>query len=152
MRYLAVSSAWPLALARGFWILVGRHHYEVHPDLPEAWKVAHRLALGGEQSDPTRKSGGCEPTARSSGFAGRFSRGLKTGYDPVGLVWPAWIERVGVDAALLPDVVAPGVSVGVIAPASARAFGLPADVCIAAGTTDGCASFLATGPRASATA
>ncbi len=39
------------------------------------------------------------------------------------------------------------VSVGAIAPASARAFGLPADVCVAAGTTDGCASFLATGAK-----
>jgi len=82
-------------------------------------------------------------------FSGRFvsdaNNALKTGYDPVALAWPAWIERAGVDAALLPDVVAPGVSVGTIAPASARAFGLPADVCVAAGTTDGCASFLATG-------
>ena len=84
-------------------------------------------------------------------FSGRFmsdaNNALKTGYDPVALAWPAWIERVGVDAAFLPDVVAPGVSVGSITPAAARAFGLPADVCIAAGTTDGCASFLATGAR-----
>ena len=84
-------------------------------------------------------------------FSGRFisdaNTALKTGYDPVALVWPGWIERVGVDAALLPDVVTPGVSVGTIAPAAARAFGLPADMCIAAGTTDGCASFLATGAR-----
>ena len=47
-------------------------------------------------------------------FSGRFvsdaNNALKTGYDPVALGWPAWIERVGVDAALLPDVVAPGVS------------------------------------------
>jgi D-ribulokinase len=84
-------------------------------------------------------------------FSGRFvsdaNNALKTGYDPVALGWPAWIERVGVDVALLPDVVAPGVSVGAIAPASACAFGLPADVCVAAGTTDGCASFLATGAK-----
>ena len=84
-------------------------------------------------------------------FSGRFvsdaNNALKTGYDPVARGWPAWIERVGVDAALLPDIVAPGVSVGAIAPASARAFGLPADVCVAAGTTDGCASFLATGAK-----
>ena len=37
--------------------------------------------------------------------------------------------------------------VGSITAAAARAFGLPADVRIAAGTTDGCASFLATGAR-----
>jgi sugar (pentulose or hexulose) kinase len=72
---------------------------------------------------------------------------LKTGYDIVAFGWPAWLERVGVDAALLPDVVAPGDSVGAIAPASARAFGLSADVCVAAGTTDGCASFLAAGAK-----
>lgn len=55
MRYLAVSSAWPLAFARGSPDLVGRHHYEVHPDLPEAWKVAHRLALGGETVRPDQE-------------------------------------------------------------------------------------------------
>jgi sugar (pentulose or hexulose) kinase len=38
------------------------------------------------------------------------------------------------------------ISVGSIT-AAARAFGLPAEVRIAAGTTDGCASFLATGAR-----
>ncbi len=80
-------------------------------------------------------------------FVSDANNALKTGYDPVALGWPAWIERVDVDAALLPDVVAPGVSVGAIAPASARAFGLPADVRVAAGTTDGCASFLATGAK-----
>ena len=84
-------------------------------------------------------------------FSGRFvsdgNNALKTGYDPVALAWPAWIARVGVDAALLPDVVAPGVSVGTLAPAAQRAFGLPADVRVVAGTTDGCASFLATGAR-----
>ncbi len=82
-------------------------------------------------------------------FSGRFmsdaNNALKTGFDPVALAWPAWIERVGVEFALLPEVATPGASVGTIAPAAARAFGLPADVCIAAGTTDGCASFLATG-------
>ncbi|RBP18371.1 xylulokinase [Roseiarcus fermentans] len=82
-------------------------------------------------------------------FSGRFlsdaNNALKTGFDPVVLAWPAWIERVGVDAALLPEVVAPGAMVGTITPAAARAFGLPADVGVAAGTTDGCASFLATG-------
>jgi D-ribulokinase len=87
----------------------------------------------------------------ASRFSGRFvsdaNNALKTGYDPVASAWPAWIERVGVDAGLLPEVVEPGVCVGLISPSAARAFGLPEDVRIAAGTTDGCASFLATGAK-----
>jgi len=48
MNYLAVSSAWLMAFGRGYPDLVGRNHYDVHPDLPEAWKVVNRLALGGK--------------------------------------------------------------------------------------------------------
>ena len=39
----------------------------------------------------------------------------------------------------------PGTAIGTLKPALAIHFGLPADVVIAAGTTDGCAAFLATG-------
>jgi sugar (pentulose or hexulose) kinase len=70
---------------------------------------------------------------------------LKTGYDPVRRCWPSWLRGLGIREALLPEVVEPGTPIGVIDPALARRFGLPADVVIAAGTTDGCAAFLATG-------
>ncbi len=70
---------------------------------------------------------------------------LKTGYDPVRRCWPGWLRSLGVRVALLPEVVEPGTPIGVIDPALATRFGLPNDVVIAAGTTDGCAAFLATG-------
>ena len=59
--------------------------------------------------------------------------------------WPDWLGRTGADLALLPDVVAPGTPVGTISAESAQRFGLPSDLAVVAGTTDGCASFLATG-------
>ena len=70
---------------------------------------------------------------------------LKTGYDPVRRCWPSWLRGLGIREALLPEVVEPGTPLGTIDPALAIRFGLPADVVIAAGTTDGCASFLASG-------
>ncbi|MGL6210313.1 MAG: FGGY family carbohydrate kinase, partial [Paracoccaceae bacterium] len=70
---------------------------------------------------------------------------LKTGYDPVSERWGEWIAETGMDMGLLPDVVAPGTDVGAISRVAAAEFGLPASVRIVAGTTDGCASFLATG-------
>ncbi|MCY1292928.1 D-ribulose kinase [compost metagenome] len=70
---------------------------------------------------------------------------LKTGYDPVSRSWPEWIGRTGARVELLPDVLPAGAPIATIAPAAAEAFDLPAGVVIVAGTTDGCASFLATG-------
>ena len=70
---------------------------------------------------------------------------LKLGYDPVTRRWPAWLDHVGVPRALLPKVLVPGTSLATIDPAVARSLGLPPSAEIAAGTTDGVASFLATG-------
>jgi D-ribulokinase len=73
---------------------------------------------------------------------------LKTGYDPAARRWPDWLERTGLRTALLPAVVEPGTALGEVAPNVARRLGLPCGVVVAAGTTDGCASFLAAGARA----
>ncbi|WP_457583853.1 FGGY-family carbohydrate kinase [Ensifer canadensis] len=70
---------------------------------------------------------------------------LKTGYDPVARCWPEWIERTGARSDLLPEVLPAGAPVATISAAAAEAFGLAPDVIVVAGTTDGCASFLATG-------
>ncbi|WP_421927832.1 FGGY-family carbohydrate kinase [Neoaquamicrobium sediminum] len=83
-------------------------------------------------------------------LSGRFdttdeNNALKTGYDPVAKRWPEWIAATGLRPELLPRVVAPGTPICVIAPATAVRFGLTEDVTIVAGTTDGCASFVATG-------
>ncbi len=47
MNYLAVSQRWVHDYGR-VQNLVGRNHYDIHPDLPERWKVIHRKALTGE--------------------------------------------------------------------------------------------------------
>jgi sugar (pentulose or hexulose) kinase len=69
---------------------------------------------------------------------------LKTGYDPVAQRWPDWLANAGVDVGKLPGVLEPGEPIGPIGPEGA-ALGLPATAIVHAGTTDGCASFLATG-------
>src|SRR5262249_33585006 len=69
---------------------------------------------------------------------------LKLGYDPVTRSWPAWLEELGVPRTLLPNVLVPGTTFAAIDPATARSLGLPTSAQIAAGTTDGVASFIAT--------
>ena len=85
-------------------------------------------------------------------LCGRFdvsdeNNALKSGYDPVQRAWPAWIAGTGFDLSRFPKVVPAGARVGTILPAMAQQFGLPADVAVVAGTTDGCAAFLASGAR-----
>lgn len=84
-------------------------------------------------------------------LSGRFgatdeNNALKTGYDPLARCWPAWLRDAGMDTGLLPDVVPAG-SVLASGPMSklARALGFQEPMAWIAGTTDGCAAFLATG-------
>ena len=70
---------------------------------------------------------------------------LKTGYDPIAGRWPDWIENTGLNMDLLPDVLPPGTPVAPVSARAAAEFGLTGSVQVVAGTTDGCASFLATG-------
>jgi sugar (pentulose or hexulose) kinase len=83
-------------------------------------------------------------------FSGRYdvtdeNNALKTGYDPMTRQWPDWIARTGMQTGLFPAVVPAGTGVGPIRPEVATAFGLPPETAVVAGTTDGCAAFLATG-------
>lgn len=83
-------------------------------------------------------------------LSGRFdvsdeNNALKTGYDPVARAWPGWIAATGMDVRMLPDVVAAGAVTGQCTTAAAQALGLPSNALMVAGTTDGCAAFLATG-------
>lgn len=48
MRYLAYSDLWFEQYGRGYATLIGRSHYDVHPQLPIEWKSVHRRALAGE--------------------------------------------------------------------------------------------------------
>jgi sugar (pentulose or hexulose) kinase len=72
---------------------------------------------------------------------------LKSGYDLSSESWPDWITQAGMPIERLPHVHRAGDPVGTIG-AAGRAFGLPENCRIHAGTTDGCASFLATGANA----
>lgn len=83
-------------------------------------------------------------------FCGRFdvsdeNNALKSGYDPVMRAWPLWMKTVGADLSKLPQVQPAGTRVARILPSVASVLGLPADVDIITGTTDGCAAFLASG-------
>src|SRR5690606_6208461 len=69
---------------------------------------------------------------------------LKTGYDLGISTWPDWIEQAGLPLAVLPDVYPAGEPVCEIG-SWGKALGLPAGCRVHLGTTDGCASFLATG-------
>jgi sugar (pentulose or hexulose) kinase len=86
-------------------------------------------------------------------FSGRFdisdeNNALKTGYDVEAHRWPGWIAATGIRMEFLPDVVKPGDVIGTLTASAADLFGLARDVALVAGTTDGCASFLATGAAA----
>lgn len=86
----------------------------------------------------------------SARLSGRFdvsdeNNALKTGYDPVNRCWGDWIGRTGLRMALLPSVVPAGTRIGTITGAAADRLGLSPLVQVVAGTTDGCASFFATG-------
>lgn len=79
----------------------------------------------------------------ASRLTGQFlsddNNALKTGWDPVQRRWPDWLFEFGIDRSLLPEVVQPGALMGEV-----RSGPLKGKRVIA-GTTDGCASFLATG-------
>lgn len=86
----------------------------------------------------------------ASGLSGQCglsdeNNALKTGYDPVSQTWPDWIDATGMDRKLLPLVLRAGQPIGEAKGWLARQSGLPEKVIVVAGTTDGCASFLATG-------
>lgn len=70
---------------------------------------------------------------------------LKTGYDPVARGWPDWLRDLGLSPGVLPEVVPVGTPIGRVSAQAALALGLPEGITIAAGTTDGCATFLASG-------
>ncbi len=70
---------------------------------------------------------------------------LKTGYDAVAREWPGWIKDAGLAVQLLPQVLPAGTLIGPISRQAADATGLDLATQVFTGTTDGCASFLATG-------
>lgn len=86
-------------------------------------------------------------SGRLSGNFGHsdYNNCLKLGFDAEKMAWPKWINKLGLNVALLPEVHAPGEPLGTITADIAKTFGLPTDVQVLAGTTDGVAAFLAAG-------
>ena len=70
---------------------------------------------------------------------------LKTGYDVIHDAWPEWLNDLGVQRHLLPQVFPPGYCVGQLSAHWAQHFNLPMQTRIIAGTTDSIAAFIATG-------
>ena len=76
-----------------------------------------------------------------------WNNALKLGYDAERLVWPDWVRALVPTGIRLPEVVAPGVPIGILAPDVARDLGLAPTTSVVAGTTDSTAAVLATGTR-----
>jgi D-ribulokinase len=96
-------------------------------DLPADARVAH-------QADHVAARLAGHPVATD------VSHVLKTGYDLLGLRWPAEVlGELGVRPDVLPDVVATGTPVGAVSAAGAEASGIPEGTPLRAGMTDGCA-------------
>jgi sugar (pentulose or hexulose) kinase len=75
-----------------------------------------------------------------------YSNALKSGYDLEKMEWPDYIfEDLGFAKNWLPAIVAPGTIIRSIHPKLATELGLPSQVKLVAGITDGCASQIATG-------
>ncbi len=70
---------------------------------------------------------------------------LKLGYDPLKREWPAWLDELGLERRLLPQVQPAGSEIGPIVPAVASELGLPDTTLIISGTTDSTAAVLASG-------
>lgn len=124
LGYRRMQPAW--ALPKLLWLL--RHH-----DIPADAGLAH-------QADVINRRLTGHAVATDLGNA------LKTGADLIGERWPAGImDALGVPYDLFPPLVRPGTPLGTVSAPAADETGLPEGIPVIAGTTDGCASQLATG-------
>lgn len=116
----AHGSSSPVARARG-WVGLPGLHQIIH----QADWILRRLS-GRQETDE--------------------NNALKSGYDPVARRWPDWLENYGLPHRLLPAVVPVGTPLGTLGDApGAKELGLSPTTIAVAGTTDGCATFLASG-------
>ena len=110
--------------------------------------LARLLVLQAEQPDALHALHQADWLA--AGLTGRLglsddNNALKLGWDPVDRCWPDWMDELGLRHQLLPEVVMPGEPLGRIDVRRAAELDLDPETLVVAGTTDGCASFLATG-------
>lgn len=73
-----------------------------------------------------------------------YHNALKSGFDVEKLVWPDWVSQLP-GSRWQQKVVAPGETIGLLAPEGARHLGLNPACLVRAGTTDSIAAFLAAG-------
>lgn len=73
-----------------------------------------------------------------------YHNALKLGYDVEALHWPEWMVPLGVKS-LLPRVVEPGATLGMVPLEVAVKLDIPDDCIVRAGTTDSIAAFMAAG-------
>lgn len=73
-----------------------------------------------------------------------YHNALKLGYDAEALAWPDWMTALGIRS-LLPRVVEPGSTLGMVPLEVAVKLDIPDDCIVRAGTTDGIAAFMAAG-------
>ena len=74
-----------------------------------------------------------------------YSNALKTCYDLIEDRWPDFIGGLGIEQGMLPAVAAPGTVIGKVSKEAASLTGLPENVKVVAGATDGYASAFSSG-------
>lgn len=75
-----------------------------------------------------------------------YTNALKSGYDLHHFEWPKYLStEIGVDPKWLPDVRPSGAQLAPLLPQLAKKWGLPMNVVVTTGITDGCASQIASG-------
>jgi sugar (pentulose or hexulose) kinase len=72
---------------------------------------------------------------------------LKLGFDPIARIWPAWLSRLDLPRACLPEVHPPGTLVGRLSDTAAHQTRLPGCIRLVTGTTDSNAATLAAGAQ-----
>ena len=81
----------------------------------------------------------------SGHYVSDFNNCLKAGFDPESEAWPDWLSKLSIPDQILPEVFAPGTSIGKLTTENQTLFGTSKPVHIMTGTTDSIAGFLATG-------
>lgn len=75
-----------------------------------------------------------------------YTNAFKSGYDISGMEWPSYLfDQLGLKRDWMPNVLASGTPIGKLRGAVALETGLPSEIVVTTGCTDGCASQIASG-------
>ena len=132
------------ALGAELWTALG---YRMQPSwaLPKTlWLIEHGALSPGDRI--AHQSDHLVRRLTGTAVATDTSNALKTGVDLRSATWPVDLfTELGLPTALLPEVVTPGVTLGVVTTEAAAQTGLPVGTSVRAGMTDGCAAQIAAG-------